>query len=244
MNSPIATLDSRADVVSANAPRAEHVRGLHTITGQYLYDRFVGDHDGDTTRMGIVRYAVDNCDTDTFKKALKDMVAIAEKHGDAAKKTAQSHQTVMRLAYGAWKFASPHLNMLGADDKTGYQAMRVLGKQALEKAGRKWDGSKADSKADKEAARFDKIQAHRLAEIREANPQNDGESPAAWEVRCRGLLAAELAENEGAGAEKLMARANVCELADKVKKLCGDDYLAVLQHLLDNLPPEVEMTIG
>ena len=241
MNSVLSTLDSRATTESATAGRTEHVAGVHRVTGQYMYEMFFADK-GETTKMDFVRYCVANIDVGSFKAALKDFVEIAAKRGDAFKKTAQNHQSVMRTAYGAWKFAAPHLNVLGADDSTGYQAMRVLGKQALEKAGRKWDGGIAPSKADKVSAQMDKAESLRLAEIRNENPQRDGESPHAWELRCRGLLAAEMAEDEGAGAERVLARLEVAELADKVRKLCGDNLVAVLESLIND--PTLEINIG
>lgn len=221
---------------------SQNVVGTHRITGQYLYDRFVGDHDGDSTRMSIVRYAVDNIDTDSFKKALKDAVEIAAKHSDAAKKTMQNHQTVMRLAYGAWKFAPAQLNQLGADEKTGYQAMRVLGKQALEKAGRKWDGSKAD-KVDKTAAAIDEASAMRLAELKRDNPIGADESATAYEMRMRTLLAQEMATEDGLA--EVLARREVSNLADKVRKLCGDQLEDVMGLVLTQMQAEgYEIAIG
>lgn len=221
---------------------SQNVIGTHRITGQYLFDRFVGDHDGDTTRMDIVRYAIANIDTDSFKKALKDAVEIAAKHGDAAKKTMQNHQTVMRLAYGAWKFAAPQLNQLGADDKTGYQAMRVLGKQALEKAGRKWDGSKAE-KVDKTAAAIDEASAMRLAELKRDNPKEDGESDSQYEMRVRTMLAQEMATEDGLAA--VLAAREVSVLADKVRKLCADQLEEVMSLVLTQMQAEgYEIAIG
>lgn len=213
---------------------SQQVVGAHRITGQYLYDRFMND-EGERSKMDIVRYAVANITTEDFKGALKDFVAIAEKHGDAAKKTAQNHQTVMRIAYGAWKFASAQLNMLGADDKTGYQAMRVLGKQALEKAGRKWDGSKAE-KVDKAIAAMDEASAMRLAEIRRDHPAADGETPQQHELRCRALLAQEMSTEEGAKA--VMQKKEVTDLAAKVRKICGDNVVDVLNLVLQQLQDE------
>lgn len=241
MDSVISTLPARATTESATAPRTEHVAGVARCTGQYLYDMFFADK-GETTKMDFVRWAVANIDVGSFKTALKDMVEIAAKRGDAYKKTAQNHQSVLRTAYGSLKFAHAHLNMLGAGEDTGYQAMRVLGKQALEKAGLKWDGGKAPSKAEKMSAAMDKAEALRLSEIRSENPQREGESPAAWEIRCRGLLAAEMAEDEGKGAERVLARLEVAELADKVKKLCGDDLQAVMQAILND--GTFDLTIG
>lgn len=210
---------------------SQAVVGTHRITGQYLYDRFMND-EGERSKMDIVRYAVANITTEDFKGALKDFVAIAEKHGDATKKTAQNHQTVMRIAYGAWKFAAPQLNMLGANDKTGYQAMRVLGKQALEKAGRKWDGSKAE-KVDKAIAAMDEASAMRLAEIRRDHPAEDGETPAQHELRCRALLAQEMSTEDGAKA--VMQKKEVSDLAAKVEKICGDNLYDVLKRLMVSL---------
>ena len=208
-----------------NAP----VIGVANITGQYIFDRFVGDHDGDQTRMGIVR-AMLACEVETVRKALKDAVDIAAKHGDAAKKTMQNHQTVMRLAYGACRFVP---GFADANAKTGYQAMRVLARDALKQAGLKWNGEKAPTEADAEAAKFDKAQAALLADIRKDNPQRDGESIQQWEQRVRGLLASQMAEDEGKGIEAVMHKADVAALAEKVRKLCvTDDKLKDVLELL------------
>lgn len=232
--SVLASLPARTDTAAAVAP-VKHDMASINITGQYLYERFIADHDGDSTRMNIVRAAVSNVDTATFGKALRDAVEIAKKSGPAAEKTMRNHMTVCRIAYGALKFAQAHCNMLGIDNKTGYQQMRVLGKQALEKAGIKWDGSKAPTKQEQESAKIDKAQAVRLAEIRTENPQQDGEEPAKWEIRCRGLLAAELAEDAGKGLERLMARAAVVDLANRIENLCGNTLKDVMQILLNRL---------
>lgn len=240
MNSIISTLESRATTESATASTNDHVKGVARCTGQYLYDLFFADK-GEQTKMDFVRWSVANIDTGSFKTALKDMVEIAAKRGDAFKKTAQNHQSVLRTVYGAWKYAPAYLNQLGADNTTGYQAMRVLGKQALDKAGLKWDGGKA-TKVDKAIAAMDEAQAMRLAELRRDNPKQEGESDQQHELRCRALLAQEMASEHGVDA--LMKRKAVADLADKVRKMCGDtDTLQdVIQAILND--GTFDLTIG
>lgn len=247
MNSPIATLETRATTESATAPRAEHVAGVARCTGQYVYDLLIGGTDAtkaDVTKMDFVRWCVANIDTDSFKKAMKDFVEIAAKRSDAYKKTAQNHQSVLRTAYGALKFAHAQLNMLGADNSTGYQAMRVIGKKALDSAGIKWDGSKV-VKTDKDIAMMDEAQAMRLAEIRRDNPPKADETAVAHEQRCRALLATEMAEEHG--LENLVQRKKHADLADKVAKLCEDDetLASVLGQLLTRLQDKgFDVSIG
>ena len=229
-NSTLASLDSRATTESALASGKDTL-GVAKLTGQYLFERFCTD--GEQSKMDIVRWCVDHIEVAAFKTALKDMVAIAAKHSDAVKKTAQNHQSVMRTAYGAWRFAKQALSDLGGDDNTGYQAMRVLGRQALKQAGVKWDGTPAPTETDAAVATMDKAQAHALAEIRKDNPARDGETPVEWEARCRGILAANMAENDAYLAEIVEAQ-SVADLAAKVRKLCGDDLKAVLEHILNS----------
>lgn len=214
---------------------SQNVVGTHRVTGQYVYDLFFADQ-GEQTKMDFVRYAVDNIEVEAFKKALKDFVEIASKHSDAYKKTAQNHQTVMRLAYGAMRFVD---GFRAANSKTGYQAMRVLAKDGLKQAGLKWDGSAAPTEVDAAVAQADKAQAAALAAIRKDNPQRADESPFEWENRVRGLLAANMAENSAYLAE-IVASQEVEVLAAKVRKLCGDDLIAVLELLLN----EENVTIG
>ena len=233
MNSVISTLESRATTESATASTNDSVRGVHRVTGQYMYEMFFADK-GETTKMDFVRYCVANIDVGSFKSALKDFVEIAAKRGDAYKKTAQNHQSVMRTAYGALKFAGQFLAEAGADKDTGYQAMRVIGKKALESAGVKWDGSKV-VKNDKDVALMDEAQAMRLAEIKRDNPIKPDETAVAYEQRVRATLGAEIAEEHG--LENLVQRKKQADLADKVAKLCEDDetLAAVLGQLLTRL---------
>ena len=198
---------------------SQQVTGVARMTGQYLYDTFFADK-ADQTKMDIVRWAVANVDVAGFKSALKDFVEIAAKRGEAFKKTAQNHQSVMRTAYGAMKFAGQFLTEAGADKDTGYQAMRVIGKKALESAGVKWDGSKV-VKTDKDVALMDEAQAMRLAEIKRDNPIKQDETAIAYEQRMRAMLGAEIATEHG--LENLVQRKKHADLADKVAKLCEDE---------------------
>lgn len=150
-------------------------RGMH-LTAQYLYDQLVGNSQADTTRMTLVKQAVDTIDTANFKKMLADMVEIAKKLPDekvrAAKhKTAKNVQSVMRAAYGALKFAPTQLKETGySPATTGYHDMAVFAKTALEKADIKWDGTKKvapPSDLDKKQVEADLV----MAELKKKNPR-------------------------------------------------------------------------
>ena len=240
MDSILTTLETRVspDAVGAGAPTS--VSGTARATGQYVYDLFFADK-GETTKMDFVRWCVEHVEVDAFKKCLKDFVEIAAKHSDAYKKTAQNHQSVMRTAYGAWRFARAALTAAGGGNETGYQAMRVLGKQALKDAGLKWDGTPAPTEADAAVLAADKAQASALAQIRKDNPVREGETPFEHEQRCRGILAANIAENDAYLAE-IAAQQDVADLAAKVKKLCGDSMLDVLTHLINS--GEFDVIVG
>lgn len=242
MDSIITTLESRATTESATASTSDHVKGVARVTGQYIYDLFMNDK-GEQTKMDFVRFAVEHVEVDAFKKALKDFVEIASKRGDAYKKTAQNHQSVMRTAYGAVRFAGEALSRLGGDATTGYQAMRVLGKQALKEAGLKWDGTLAPTEADAAVQAADKAQATALAGVRADTPMLPNESPFEYEQRCRGILAQRIAENTEYLAE-IAKRQDVADLAAKVKKLCVDEdtLKAVMQAILND--GTFDLTIG
>ena len=239
MDSIISTLETRVSPEAVAAVSSVTLSGTHRVTGQYLYDTFFNDA-GEQTKMDIVRYAVDNIEVDAFKKALKDFVEVAAKHSDAYKKTAQNHQTVMRLAYGAMRFVS---GFRAVNSTTGYQAMRVLAKDALKASGLKWDGTAAPTEADAAVKAADAAQAHALEQLRKDNPCREGETPFEWENRVRGLLAANIAENEAYLAE-IAAQQDIAALAAKVRKLCVDDdtLRAVLENLLNS--EDMQVNIG
>lgn len=157
---------------------------IHAWTGQYLYDRFVANDDSEVTKLGIVRHAVETVDTMTFKSGLKDMIKLAKETAVPSKlKTAQNHASVMRIAYGALKFARGELNALNYTDKTGYHEMRHIGRLALERAGVTWDGH-IDDKGARERVAKQRAEQKLLKKAMDDNPRNEGENLLDWQMRC------------------------------------------------------------
>ena len=227
--SPLATLEERTTQQAAQAPAPQGVRTGLTLTGQYLYDRFIENNDEDITIMGLVRGWTKTVDVASFKKALKDFIAIAKEHGETKLKTAQNHQTVMRQAYGAIRFAMPQLESLGYTERTGYLAMRVMGKKALEARGLKWDGSKAEPRLEADVRERHKVEKLALEAVKAKNPQLPTESIVDWHKRVLADI-----DTEAQAIIKERQKEHVEKLAEKVKDLCGDSLKDVLEMLLDN----------
>lgn len=210
-SSAIADLESRATTASIRTARPAGVTtGSSTnFSGQYLYDRFVTGDKEEVTKMDIVRQMVKQLDTASFKKCIADFVGVSkgfvnnavkadkdagtyDKENPSAAvvnamaraKTAANHQTVMRIAYGAIKFAGEALAELGyKEDATGYQVMRVIGNRALEQTGIKWDGSKLESREVVVGRNEQKAEAKIVAEVMAANPRQPDEERAAYFAR-------------------------------------------------------------
>lgn len=191
--SVLESLPSRASTESATAPRSEGLKtGTKTnFSGQYLYDRFIANNKEEVTKMDLVRKMAASVDVASFKTCLKDFVDIAkggekvkgnELTGQAAAtyKTALNHASVLKIAYGAIRFAGEALAAMGYNDTTGYQVMRVMGKQALDDTGVTWDGSKALDKAGKAERSANKLEEKAIAEVMAMMPKNPGESRAAY----------------------------------------------------------------
>lgn len=206
-SSTVANLESRTTTEAATAGRTEGVRtGNSTnFSGQYLYDRLIGNSQEEVTKMDMVRTMVKQLDTQSFKKSITDFVDVAKGYLDnaidAAKqaggydaenppapvqiaaarhKTAKNHQTVMRIGYGALKFCADELATFGYTDTTGYQEMRVIGLKALDSKGIKWDGSKAEDPAEKAARQATKAEGLAMAKAMEEHPRKDKEDRAAY----------------------------------------------------------------
>lgn len=221
--SVLSNLASRTDTRTVLAPRNDSATGSVAVTGQYLFDRFIGNDDAEITKMGIVRQLVNQVDTQTFKKALKDMVDIAKEKGEAVEKTARNHQTVMRIAFGALKFAQDALAAHGYTDRTGYQVMRVIGKKALEDKGLKWDGSKVLNDEQKDMQRNTKEAQKALAEVQRDNPQQIGESFGDWMTRIQPAV-----ENRLDADRKEKHYEMLSKVATKVAEMAGDDLNTVV----------------
>lgn len=254
-DSPIATLAGRATPASAGAPVETALRTGPNFTGQYLFDTFVNDTlKHEASKMDIVRSMVKALDTASFKKVLADFVDIAKSYHDkainAAKqagtydkdaptaeieqatarlKTSRNHQTVIRIAYGAYKFAPEELAAHGGDDTTGYQLMRVIGAKALADKKLNWDGSKAEPKESREARRAQEAETKTMLEIQREHPKGEKESRTAYLDRIMKLTDTAMETKRAeATAEQIKA------LVAKVRELTGPLIEDVLDVLLTN----------
>lgn len=188
-----------------------------TITGQWFYENFVQSGEEQITKMGIVRELAKQASFDDVKKALKDAVEIAHKHDIAAgipekvrgvkRQSAMNARTVMQNAFGALRLAESELIDLGYTDKTGYQDMRVLAKQALDKRGVKWDGTKVADASAKEVAKMardQKAETAALETVMKENPRALNESFGGYMDRIQVLAEDRVADaREAAIAEKV-----------------------------------------
>lgn len=239
----IAGLESHTTTAAALAVASPALKTGPQITGQYLYEAFCNSEVSaeELTKMQIVRTAAENVDTQTFKKALGDMVDLASKAGlskadiedkkinEAKRKTAQNHQSVLRAVYGALRFAKTQLDESGFSEKTGYHEGAVLARKALEKANVKWDGSLKLTDDDK--ARQAKVKAEDKADAqaRKDHPRQPGESLGEYNNRILELVQDYLAEGEDeANFEKGEA------LALKVAKDANNNP-AIIRKVVDDL---------
>jgi hypothetical protein len=240
--STVANLAERTTSAVVRAARPAALATGNNYTGQYLYERFVGNDEADVAKMDIVRDMVGSVDTASFKSILADMVKIAKDAMDAAGakpadgslvsaryKTTQNHQTVMRVAYGALKFAPEQLAKLGVDKTTGYQTMRVLGNKALDMAGLKWDGSKAESADARAARRAQDAETKAMLLVQKDHPRKDGENRADYFARIDKLVEKQVNADK---AEQHAKR--IADLVAKLKRELGDDLPEVVDALLSN----------
>ncbi len=243
-DSTVANLDNKATTASATASTSGALKTGKAWTGQGLYDKLIGNDKTEKTNMELVRDLVSRVDTASFKALLKDFVGVAQGYLDNAEKehgkesplllplrgrlkTAQNHQSVLRVAYGAIKFASDQLETLGYTSETGYQTMRVIGAKALELAGLKWDGSKAEEPAARKARIEKNAETQAIAEVMANTPRNDGESRGDYLNRVDKLV------------EETRARQQAEAHADAVKKL-ADKVIAMSGSMLAEVIAAVE----
>lgn len=221
------------------------------FTGQYLYDRFVANSKEEQTRMALVRQMADTVELTDFKTIVNDLVKIAKGFLDGAiaadkeagiyvegkptahvlaaaarHKTAQNVQNVLRVSYGALRFAADHLEAAGYDDTTGYNAMRVIGLAALKAAQMKWDGTKAEPADVKQARAAQAAENRAMLKVQEENPRQADEDRKAYFERIDRLVEEQLAADT---AEQHTKRVN--DLVTKIKALAGDDLSDVLDAL-------------
>lgn len=195
IESTLARLPETTDAPTVRAAVPDALKTGHKVTGQWLYDNFVMPDKADQSKMDIVRGMVAMTVAE-FSAVLKDFVSTAKGYADRAKgtpnqrtaearyKTAQNHQTVMRIAYGALKFCQAELVNTGyKPEDLGYQLMRVAGSAVLKAKGIKWDGTPVEKQEDKQARKAAAVQAVALAEVMAKNPIQPGESRADYLAR-------------------------------------------------------------
>ncbi|MDE3023599.1 MAG: hypothetical protein KGI54_17435 [Pseudomonadota bacterium] len=233
--STLAALDAHTTPAVANQGKSKDFsNSTPTVTGQWLFDRFMVNDDSEVTKLGIVRHAVESVDTATFKTALKDFVELAKATNNEAKlKTARNHQSVLRVAYGALKFCMPALQEAGYSNKTGYHEMAALGRQVLSAANLKWDGSPAPTDEEREKARKERqarAEEKMLMQIMKDNPRQPGQTIAQWQEACLEIgqetIAGELAKAEEEAIDKA-AKAIIRDNPDIAAKV-AERVLALL----------------
>lgn len=252
--SSVANLESRTTAEAARAPAAATLNtGSKTnFSGQYLYDRFVANDKTEVTKLNLVRQMASAVELADFKKSIGDMVGIAaslrdkaietakaagawnkdKPVGDVAEciakhKTAQNHQTILRVAYGAIRFAPDQLAEQGYNENTGYQVMAVIARKALAAAGLKWDGTKqlTATQADKRAQSAAEEKA--LSKVMKDTPREDGESMGKYLARVEKQVDAQVAKDRAEAETK-----QINDLVRKVREQCGGLLDDVLERLL------------
>ncbi len=252
--STLANMETRTDTPTVRAAVSSSLKtGTGTnFSGQYLFDRFVANDKTEVTKLGIVRQMVEQLELDRFKTVIQEFVGVATSYRDkviAAEKeagtynkdkpsqelnfqngrvkTAQNHQTVMRVIYGAMRFAEEALTAQGFDENTGYQVGAVYARNALKVAGIKWDGTKQLDKTQAEKRLQSKAEEKALAKIMDANPREADEPMAKYLARVSskvdGQVQADRAEAE---------RKQVDTLVRKVREMAGGMLDEVIERLL------------
>lgn len=255
-SSAIANLESRTTSEAVRAPSGDGLKtGSKTnFSGQYLYDRFVSNDRTEVTKLNLVRQMAESMELDAFKKSIGDMVAIAtnlrDKAIEAAKeagtydkekpvgdvaaciarlKTAQNHQTVLRVAYGAIRFAPEQLTAQGYDENTGYQVMAVIARKALAAANLKWDGTKQLDKTQAEKRAQSAAEEKALSAVMKDNPRADGESMGKYLARVEKQVDAQVMKDRAEAEQK-----RINDLVRKVREQCGGLLDDVIERLLSN----------
>lgn len=222
MNATQVVVDGRMEPITKTEPTQQKV-----LTGQYLHDTFLKPTEGDLTRMAVIRAWAEQPETydvvtignasDAMVKHAAKLDADAwtgeknekgvpvgpdgKKVRGAKEQSAMNVRGIIQLAYGALRFAPELLKEKGYTEETGYIAMRVLAKSALDDAGLVWTGEAKKTDADREAARLKretKEETKALVQVQQENPRLVGESLADWNARVFELaeMAMENAKNE------------------------------------------------
>lgn len=252
MNTATATITEEKRDPIQKEPQKEQLK----VTGQWLYENFVTPDETQVTRMQMLAQLVDaGVDAFQLKGACDKMVEIAKSqdvaNGVPAKVTdpetgkekpnrgpkcqqAMNTRTVLQNAWGAIKFAKPQLEHLGYTPRTGYNAIQVLAKRALEEAGVDWKGHGLPTPEEierKRLARAQKAESGALAQAFHDNPRLPGEDDASWTARALGA-AHDMIETARQRQEGELVQAVV----DGITKAHGaekDRVLRVAQALFD-----------
>lgn len=182
---PLAGLDQRTTTAAATAPTGDGLKTGQSVnfSGQYLFDRFIVADREDQTKLGIVRQAVEQVDTASWKAALAEMVRLAKEDSPTKYMTAKTVQSQMRAIYGALKNVPDELEQAGMTNDTGYAEAYNIGRTVLSQKGLKWDGTTAESKEDREARLANKEALKVKADLERLNPMQAGETMSAWSNR-------------------------------------------------------------
>lgn len=255
--STIANMESRTNTAAATATRQVGLKTGSNFTGQYLYDRFVANDKTEVTKLEIVRKMVGALEVDDFKAAINGMVEIAASLRDkqiaaekeagtynkdeqsaevaayaARHKTALNHQTVMRLAYGALRFANEALVAHGYNEETtGYQMMAVISRKTLADAGIKWDGSKIPEKSEIDRRKQSQAETQALAKIMANEPRTDEESMPTYLARVSAKVGDQLAKDNAEREQKM-----INDLVKKIRTMAGGMLDDVIEKLLQPAP--------
>jgi hypothetical protein len=167
------------------------------VTGQYLYDQFMNPSEEQLSRMNIIRDLVaKGADPLQIKGATDEMVKVAKAKDEAAgvpekvrgpkQATAMNVRTIFQTVYGALKFAPASLAQQGFTGETGWLEARVMAKEALNQAGKVWNGHAVPTKAQKEQAalqRANKGLTEAMLEATKQTPPSLNEDYSSWQKR-------------------------------------------------------------
>ena len=224
-NSPIASLPARTDTAAATAPVSSGFKAPKNYTGQWLYGELMAGKE-ETRRLDMIKSMAAAVEAEALKKALDDMVAIARKEdekfgftkenkgkdgkpldgkGPKYRSASNIRSIVMRI-YGAIRFAAKELQVLGYRDGMGFHDVAAISRKALENVGLNWDGTKGDSKEDRETRRKRDAENKAIQSAMKKHPRNADESYTDYMVRVSELVEAEMQalseENQRLALEK------------------------------------------
>lgn len=224
--STLAGIESRATTESATATASKALKTGSIITGQGLYTAFLMRSKEDETRMNIIRNMAASMDAAQVVAVVKDFKAAALKHDEEAwtasgakgkmpnfkssktiganYKAASNSAAGIQRVYGAIVYAEKELTGLGFSDATGWIQAQAMAGIALDRAGVKWDGSKAEDKESRAARAALKLEEKAETELRKANPRQAGEEFTHYQQRIAKLMDKGIQEQRKAERAKLV----------------------------------------